>query len=136
MSTEEFSIKPIYQGATLPPKPKVYFWHKIHYYLYNFARKPLVFYEQKRLISIFNHVKQQLEKDLLPKLFNRLSICEDCRNSYMALKPQIFLSQIKAILSRMYCPEHAQDYKDFLNTHEGSFNRSEEISAWINGFKK
>jgi hypothetical protein len=54
----------------------------------------------------------------------------------MALKPQIFLSQIKMVLTRMKCPEHPEPFTSFLKKYESKFYQSEEIAAWINGFKR
>lgn len=62
--------------------------------------------------------------------------CVDCRNAFMALKPQIFLSQIEAILRRMKCHDHPEVYEDFIRKYQQDFMKSEQISAWINGFSK
>jgi DUF1365 family protein len=52
----------------------------------------------------------------------------------MALKPQIFLSQIEMILRRMQCEQHAMVYRAFLSAHMSDFHESEELASWINGF--
>jgi hypothetical protein len=75
-----------------------------------------------------------MSMDVLPVLLKKARLCKDCACAYETLLPQILLSQIKFLLSRMECDEHPEPMKSFLQEHEKDFVRAEALAAWINGF--
>jgi hypothetical protein len=119
----------------LPKTPKATLWDWVKYYVWNLYRKPLVWKRQQELERTFNDLKTALEYEVLKPLWANRLHCDQCRDAYMALKPQIFLSQIHLILKRMYCRSHAGVFTEFLMRHDSQFSKSEEIAAWINGFR-
>ena len=136
MSQEEPTCAVIYQSETLPKKPTATILDWALYYVYNFFRKPLVWKKQKELIKILNEIQLSLELEVIPVLFKNLNTCQQCREAYMALKGQVFLSQIEAILTRMACSKHKLIFSNFLVLNNVKFRQSEETSKWINGFSK
>lgn len=127
-------VKVHYQGECLPEKPKIRIWHWINFYVYNFLRKPMVWKRQRELENLAEEIREALDLEVMHELFARLAICTECRNAYMALKPQIFLSQIKLILRQMKCDDHPEVFERFLGKYRFDFERSENIARWINGF--
>jgi len=137
MMEETPTYKPIIINSVEFPKPKkanIFDW--ISYYIWNLYRKPLVWKKQKELVEIFNTIKFALEKEVLPELWQNKIDCIDCFNAYLSLKPQVFLSQIQAVLTQMKCDEHPTVFIQFLLKYRGEFKRSEDLSKWINGFSK
>lgn len=137
MTEETQTYRPVmFNAESLPIKPKVRWWHWVSFYAFNLYRKPLVWKKQKELEEIFKRVKLAIDTEVLPELWQNRLICPDCLNAYMALKPQIFLSQIKSILKMMRCEFHPDSFDKFLVWYSWDFTKSEEIAAWINGFSK
>lgn len=132
------SVAVIFDSQPMPKPPKPSLWDWIKYYAWNLYRKPMVWRRQKELLKIYTDVKSALERDVLPQLWHRRLVCNACRDQYLALKPQIFLSQLELILKRMACEidDHATVSRTFLSTNDFYFRRSEDIAAWINGFKR
>ena len=132
MNDTQPSIGVYFKGEAAPVVRKPSWWDWISFYVFNFLRKPLVALRQNELQRIFWDVKKSLRSELLDELFSRVPICEDCKNAYMALAPQVFLSQIKSLLSAMKCPDHPRSFEVFLLKHYSEFLESERISKWIN----
>jgi hypothetical protein len=131
--TETPSIAVVFDGAKAPEKVRARWWHYVAAWCWNLYRKPLVIHKQRQLKEIYCRVKEDMIDTLLPVLWDKRHDCTDCFNAYMALKPQIFLSQIEMILRRMQCAEHAVVYRAFLAAHLTDFQESERIARWING---
>lgn len=123
----------IFHGEQIKKAPKATIFDWIKYYIYNIVRKPMVYTKQKELLKLSEELKSSVNSEVLDDLDLE---CVDCRNAFMALKPQIFLSQIEAILRRMKCAEHPETYENFLRKNQEKFMKSEKISSWINGFSK
>lgn len=121
-------------GFKMPEKPPVRWYHWLAYYLYNLARKPKVMAAQRDLERVIAKVRDAMFHELLPVLWQRRLVCPPCRDAYMALKPQIYLSQIELIILKMHCENHADDFKIFHADHFDDFKRCEKLSAGINGF--
>ena len=131
------TIVPVMTNAEVAPKkPKVTLWTWICYYAYNLWRKPAVWSAQRELTWIMDDIQKALACEFYPKIENNIATCEPCRDAYMAIRPQVFLSQIEAILRRMKCDTHHHVFNRFLERHGVQFRESEELSAWINGFRR
>lgn len=129
------TIQPILTNSPeIPHVPKVTFLDWVKYYIYNWFRKPLVWKRKRDLEKISYDIKLSLSRDVLTYLWVRKGTCRDCIEAYMALKPQIYLSQISLILRTMRCAEHPAVFDTFLHKHKVSFSKSESIARWINGF--
>lgn len=135
MNDTESTIHIITDFTETPKTPKATWLDWVKYFVFNTYRKPIVWRRQKELIRILAEVKLSLSKELLPTLWDLKSDCDHCRDCYMALKPQVFLSAIKNILENMACIDHGSFYIDFYRKNEHKFKQSEEIAAWINGFR-
>lgn len=134
ITIDQGTIQPILtNGESLPEKPRITIWHWIGYYLYNLARKPKVWMKQRELKEISDTIQKGLRETMYPRMTAKP--CKECREAFIALRPQIFLSQIELILKRK-CSSHSKLYEDFLFIYHNEFRRSEEISRWINGFGK
>lgn len=138
MSETAPELKVIYQGETLPEKPKVRFWHWIFYYAYNLARKPKVWRLKREQDEIYKVILNGLEHEIFPNLhlYGMQRSCSSCRHAYVTLKGQIYISVIRMILQNMRCEDHPRVYDDFLHRYSIEFNRNEEIAAEINGFAR
>lgn len=137
LEEEPIAYRPIVLNSeALPKKPRVTLIDWLKYYAYNLSRKPRVWKKQRQLLDIFHAIKNALEEEVYPLLRARMQGCSQCRDAYMALQPQIFLSQIEIILKRLKCSSHHLTFEGFLYKWEPLFRQSEEIAAWINGFKK
>lgn len=126
----------MFEGAPPPKPPKPSLWDWIKYYLFNLYRKPMVYRRQKELLYIAQDVRHALDVEVMPKLWHARLVCKDCRDAFMMIKPQIFLSQIEMILKSYRCEDHGELFAEFLERHGAKFRRSEDIAAWINGFKR
>lgn len=109
-------------------------WDWVRFYLYNLWRKPRVMRAQRELLRIVSCVKNDLNVEILPYLWENRSQCKECQDMYMMLKPQVFLSQIERVLKSDHYHENSNRINDFYKKHEDDFKRSEELSRWINGF--
>lgn len=121
--------------AKIPEKPKVTIWHWVKYYAFNLYRKPLVYKRQREMQDILSKVLDDLHQRFIPALKKR--DCAECKEAFAILKPQIFLSQLRIalkLLSKNYDHEHWCMFDSFLESHEEDFEKSEELSSWINGF--
>ena len=127
------TVAVVFDAPAVTPPVKARWYHYIAAFFWNLYRKPLVIRKQRQLKAIYERVRYDMADTLLPVLWDKRNDCTDCFNAYMALKPQIFLSQIEMILRRMQCPEHALIYRAFLAAHASDFKHSEEIAKWING---
>ena len=127
------NIAVVFDGGQTPIKYRARWYHYVAAFFWNLYRKPLVILKQKQLRAIFERVRYDMAETLLPVLWDKRHDCTDCFNAYMALKPQIFLSQIEMILRRMQCAQHAIVYRAFLSAHMSDFHESEELARWING---
>ena len=139
MSETETKIHLVTDFTPTPKTPKITWLDWAKYYIYNTYRKPLVWHKQRELKQVIDFVKAKLNQDILPVLWEKRLGCNKCLDAYMSLKPQIFLSQIRSvlkILSRDHEHSHWPMFDSFLNAHDHAFEKSEEISAWINGFSK
>lgn len=139
VSDDRAGVRPIVVNGEViekTPDPTILDWVK--YYAYNFTRKPKVWRAQRDLIEIYRQIQKALERDVYPQLIkNRTEKgCGECADAYAALKPQIFLSQIERVLKQMKCSTHHRIFESFYLIHESKFKQSEDLAAWINGFKK
>lgn len=131
--TETPTYRPIVTNSEeLPVLPKVTLWDWVKYYAFNLYRKPLVWKRQRQLCKLSEDLKVCLDQELLSVIRKNISVCDACRDTLVILKPQIFLSQIKMILTKFYCTDHGSMYTDFYKKHEDKFKQSEEIARWIN----
>lgn len=129
-------IRPVVTNSeALPEKPKVRWYHHVHYYVYNLARKPMVWRKHRELMRLSDEVQYALRRDVYPELLKKAQACEMCSESFSALKAQTFLSQVEVVLKRKKCSSHHRIFENFLLVHSPKFRQSEEVSAWINGFK-
>ena len=127
------SVAVVFDAPAVVPAVKARWYHYVAAFFWNLYRKPLVIRKQRQLNEIYRRVKADMAETLLPVLWDKRHDCTDCFNAYMALKPQIFLSQIEMILRRMQCQDHAVVYRAFLAAHNSDFKQSEQIAKWING---
>lgn len=130
------TIQAIFEGAPAPVVHKPTAWEWITYYVWNLYRKPLVIAKQKELRKIALAIQGALAIELLPELWNVRLECRSCREFHAILKSQTFVSVIEKILRSQPCEEHPLPYARFLVDHRCEFNDSENIAAWINGFKR
>lgn len=127
--------KPVLVNAEPAPREtKSSVWDWVRFYLYNLWRKPEVLRAQRELLRIVSAVKLDMSVELLPYLWQNKTECKECADMYMMLKPQVFLSQIEKILKSDHYHENSSRINAFYKKHEVDFKRSEELSAWINGF--
>ncbi len=136
--TEDPSVQVYFDGEPAPTniKPTLIDWAK--YYIFNLYRKPMVWKKQKELLAIFKEIKGDLDTRILPKLWENRIVCNQCYDAYKTLKPQVFLSQIELILKCLkkdYDHIHWPMFDSFLSHYQEKLRDSEEISAWINGFR-
>jgi hypothetical protein len=130
------AVAVVFDAPAITPPAKARWYHYVAAWCWNLYRKPLVIRKQRQLNEIYRRVKADMAETLLPVLWDKRHDCTDCFNAYMALKPQIFLSQIEMILRRMQCQNHAVVYRAFLVAHMSEFHESERLASWINGFVK
>lgn len=112
-------------------KSKWFEW--VAYYVYNIVRKPKVWKERKEVIKIAQGLQESLKTEVYPQIDMQ---CKECRDGAATLKSQEFTSNIHMILQRLACDTHPEAFNRFLNKHRSEFSRSDDISAWINGFRK
>ena len=136
MSQEELPCAIIYKGEPLPKKHKSTIFDWISYYVYNLVRKPFVWKKQKELGDIFDKIVFGVNTEVLPSLLKNINTCQQCREAYVILRNQVFVSQIESILNRMQCTKHKEIFTLFLNKNSHKFIQSDELSRWINGFTK
>lgn len=105
----------------------------VRYHAYNFFRRPKVWHERRAVIKIAEGLQLALEAEVYPQADLR---CKECREGMAALKGQVFTSNMQMVLQRLACTTHPEAFNRFFNKHKSEFERSEEISAWINGFRK
>jgi hypothetical protein len=127
------NIAVVFDGGPTPIKYRARWYHYVAAWFWNLYRKPLVIKKQKLLRRIFDDVKADIADTLLPELWERRHSCVSCFNAYTALKPQVFLSQIEMILTRMECAEHPRGFRAALFFNGPSFRKSEELARWVNG---
>jgi len=135
MSSSEIpSIAIIFKdhGIEVGKKPKMRWYHWIGFYAFNLYRKPMVWRKQKELQELRHKIKSALGKEMLPELWQNRLTCKSCADAYVALKSQVFLSQIEMILNHMKCDKHLALFLEFRLRHRNDFTRNEEISRWIN----
>lgn len=135
MSTDAPSVAVIFKGEPAPKKYKATTFDWVKYYAYNLARKPKVWSENRKLLKIADEIKYALHHEVLLPLQVNAPTCQLCRNAYGALLPQFIVSQIKLTLQQFECEDHPMLLKNFLARHLNEFKKSEEIAAWINGFR-
>ena len=127
------AVAVVFDAPAVTPKVQARWYHYVAAFFWNLYRKPLVIKKQKLLRRIFDDVKADIADKLLPELWERRHSCVSCFNAYMALKPQVFLSQIEMILTRMECAEHPGGFRAALFINGPSFRKSEELARWVNG---
>ncbi len=133
--SEQVELKVVYSSPIESKRPSVGIWDWIWYYVYNFVRKPGVWFAKRKLLSIAGEVTEAVSREILPVLYSNRLDCIECRDAYMALNGQPFVSNIRMILRRMQCTDHFEPFNTFLNKHRREFDESESVSAWICGFK-
>lgn len=136
--SDESNIHLVTDFKTLPKLPKATIWDWIKYYTFNTLRKPLVWKKQKELVKIFNLVKTDLDYQVLPQLLpGRISatLCIKCKEAYGYLNNQVFMSQLASILKSLSQDKdhlHHDIFERFYLIKKPAFEKSEEISRWIN----
>jgi len=118
----------------VPKYPTVTSWDHFKFWAYNFFRKPLVIIKKKKIEELVREVIADLNIQVLPQLKMFGITCDECRNLHAALEPQIFLSSIQSILTKMKCSEHGHIFDDFHKRYRHKFDDSENLARWINGF--
>lgn len=134
--SEQVSVKPVYIDSTPRSVRQAGLWDWVAYYVYNLWRKPGVWWAKRKLLRLAVDVTTAVRSELLPKLERNRFDCAECRDAYMALNGQPFVSNIRMILRRMQCADHFEIFNAFLNKYRSQFDQSEDVSAWICGFKR
>lgn len=105
-------------------------------YVYNFVRRPFVYFWKKRVIEISNIIRKDMQIVLLPELYDNMRQgCKRCGDLYGSLRGETFSSTIKLLLVSYKCQEHHNPYEWFFEQHQELFNESHELSDKICGFK-
>lgn len=131
----DLGVKPVYANPVqVPAKRPASLWDRAVNRYWNWKRRPKVKEAQRRVIEIAEYLKQCLEKEMLPTLWQVRMVCRHCHDMYGMLKFEPFSSTIRSLLKFMPCPNHPEVYREFLLHHEVDFEASEKLAAWINGF--
>lgn len=136
MSEQHPATAVIFHGEPAPVTPKATLWDWVKYYVYNLARKPKVMVKQRQLIAIAENIQAAIKGEVLPVLGRRIGNCRECTDAFMALRGQVFASQIEFVIKHLRCDNHPEDFTEFVRRHGHLFRLSEDISAWINGFSR
>lgn len=133
----DVSVKPVYTAPKIEDsKPSVSLWDWVAYYVFNLVRKPAVWRAKRKLIAIADSMMLSLQSEIMPQLYENRLDCQECRDAYMALNGQPFVSNIRTILRRMQCSYHFEPFNAFLEKHRVEFDSSDDVAAWICGFKR
>lgn len=131
--TDEKPAAIVYTNAIDVKEKKSTWTQMAAYHVYNLLRKPKVWHEKREVIKIADGLHKALEAEVYQQTDMQ---CKECRDGMAALKGQVFTSNIKMVLQRLACTTHPEAFNRFYNKHKSEFVRSDEISAWINGFRK
>lgn len=117
-----------------PKPPRMPNWmEKLANLIFNYVRKPLVALRSREVLRIAASIKYDLQP-LITHLESIGHTCPICRFNAMNLRAEVFASTIRRIVTQGKCNHHPGSYFEFESKHRDDFDRSEKLSAWINGF--
>lgn len=114
-----------------PPTPNPF--ERLANAIYNAARRPLVKARAREVKQIAQRLHVALGP-LVSSLEGFGKTCPICRFNAMNLRAEVFASTMRRIITISRCRHHEGPYNDFALNNSADFDRSEKLSAWINGF--